>query len=384
MTLVFTESFDAQPTTAGTTLKTFLDTKWGRWPLGSGSMRGGVTLGAGQTTLNVAGRHGTGIELRGGPTNVSGKIEGLIDDALYNDTIIVGYACKITTWVSGGTQDLTLLQVGEKIAAGDVAHVYITIAAAPNASNTFTASVFRSPATLLGTFTAVPFNQWFYFETKIKISDSFGLVEIRVDGVPVFYQANIDTRNAGTGIVNCFEMHTIIANAPADYRFSIDDVYVLSAGGSAPFNDFLGDVTIDYVQPTANDTVAWTPSAGANWDAVADAIATGVPVITDYVSSNVDDQSDLYVLADTAYPAPSVIIGAATYAYADKTDSGGRSLGITNELSGTTVQSSDLVLRYSGNGGPQYCRFPRELAPDGGAWTTTKANTMKVGVKSRP
>lgn len=383
MTLIFTESFDAQPTTAGTTLKTFLDTKWGRWPSGAGSLRGGVTLGAGQTTLNVAGRHGTGIELRGGPTNVSARIEGLIDDGLYNDTIIVGFACKISNWVSGGTQDLTLLEVGEKIAAGDVDHCKLYISAIYNSGNTFTLNFSRG-GTLIGSQPCIPYNQWFYFEAKIKVHDTFGLFEVRVDGISVFYQANIDTRNAGTGIINCFNLHTIVANSPADYRFSIDDFYVLSGGGSAPFNDFLGDVTIDYVQPTANDTVAWTPSAGENWDAVADAQATGVPVTSDYVSSNTDNQIDQYVLADTAYPSPSIVLGAVTYAYADKTDSGARSLALINELSGSVVQSSDLVLRHSGNGGPQYVRFPRELAPDGAVWTTTKANSMKVGVKARP
>ena len=384
MTLVLTESFDAQPTTAGTTLKTFLDTKWGRWPAGSGTLRGGVTLGAGQTTLNVAGRHGTGVELRGGPTNVSATLMGIVDDSLYGDTIIVGYACKITAWTSGGTPDLCLLGVGERLPAGDVDHIRINISAIYNSANTFTMNVIRESSTTLGTAICIPFNQWFYFEAKVKIHDNFGSVEVRVDGTTVFNQANIDTRNAGLGYAQAFNMHTIVANSPADYRFTIDDVYVLTNAGSGPFNDFLGDVSIDYVQPTANDTVAWTPSAGANWDAVADTQATGVPVTTDYVSSSTDDQSDLYVLADSAYATPNNVIGAATYVYADKSDSGSRTVAITNELSGTTVQSSDLTLRYSGNGGPQYCRFPRELAPDGAAWTTAKANAMKVGVKARP
>lgn len=383
MTLVLTESFDAQPATAGITLKTYLDTKWGRWPAGSGTMRGGVTLGAGQTTLNVAGRHGTGVELRGGPTNISAILMGLIDDGLYGDTIIVGYACKITQYVQGVTPDLALIQVGERLPAGDVDHIKAYINADKNTSNTFTLNVARA-GTVLGTAMAIPYNVWFFFEAKIKIHSTYGSFEIRVDGTSVLYQANINTRNGGTGILNSFDMHTGVAAAPADYRFTIDDVYVLAGGGTAPFNDFLGDVTIDYVQPTADDTVAWTPSAGANWDAVADAVATGVPVITDYVSSSTDNQTDQYVLADTAYPSPSIVLGAATYAYADKSDSGARSLGLTNELSGTVAQSSDLVLRYSGNGGPQYCRFPRELAPDGTAWTTAKANSMKVGVKARP
>jgi len=383
MTLLLTESFDAWPTNGGDTVAAYLNTKWGRWLSGYASMQGGVTYGGGAASRGfVAGRHGTGFRLYGA-SGVNTFIEAVIEDCIGTDTVIVGYACNISWANSGGTQDLCLARFDEKVAGATVNHCAIRAATISGSNLVCYASRYPTP-TQIGSNFNVPMNIWIYLEIKVKIHDTAGTIEVRVDGQTVFSASGVDTRNAGTGICNSITHYVQSANPPADYSFKMDDYYLLNNAGSAPFNDFLGDVTIEYAQPSGDSSVAWTPSAGANWDAVNDSQATTTPVTTDYVSSSTDDQSDLYTLPSASAVAPSDILAVASYGYADKTDSGSRTVALTQELSGSTVQSSDLPLRYSGNGGPQYLRYIRDLAPDGAAWTLTKRNSMKTGIKARP
>jgi hypothetical protein len=375
MTLIITESFDGVAS-GGTNaqLVAYLGNKHGRYISGMAGLQGGAGGGG---LAPVVGRHpagGTAANLNG--TFTSATLNTIFEEGTEHDTVIIGLAIKIPGWAQSIGR---FLSIGEARSTGTVEHIRITGTAGPPVL----ATVQRSPSTTLGTFSLPVDTLWRYLEIKIRIHDTLGTVDVRLDGVSVLSLSGQDTRNAGVGNVSYVNwMQGIDGGASVSTNYSIEDMYICTGAGSAPFNDFLGDVTIEYLQPTANDSVAWTPSTGANWDAVAD--AQPVPVITDYVSSSTIDQLDQYVLADSAYSSPSDLLGVESYAYADKADSGNRTLAIIQELSGSVVASSDLTLRYTSNGGPMYLRFPRDLAPDAAAWTLTKLNSSKLGIKARP
>jgi len=383
MTLLLTESFDAWPTNGGDAANPYIHTKWGRWLAGYATMQGGVSSsGANAARGFQTGRHGTGYAIKGGSGH-STLIEAVMEDGIGTDTIIVGYACKIAWPGDDAGRKLIFAGIQEKVNAVTALHLTVE-STVVNGSNSCTVQALRSGTTPIGTTFLLPLNIWFYLEIKVKVHSTLGTVEVRMDGVTMLNLTNQNTRNGGTGIINSIYQSAAGGNPSLNYTITIDDYYLLNSAGSAPFNDFLGDVTIDHTQPSSNDTVAWTPSAGANWDCVSDAIATTLPVVSDYVSSLTQDQADLYNIAASSAIAPGTVLGVASYAYADKIDSGYRTIALTHDLSGTLVQSADLPLRYSLNGGPQYLRYLRELAPDGAAWSITKRNSLKIGIKARP
>src|SRR5262245_56180486 len=100
--------------------------------------------------------------------------------------------------------------------------------------------VTRMPSTSLGFFD-LPQGQWFYMEMKVTIHDTAGAVVVRIDGQTVLNLTNQDTRNGGTGFCNSIQF--ICGNVGSAYMsYNLDDFYICDTAGSAPFNDFLGDV----------------------------------------------------------------------------------------------------------------------------------------------
>lgn len=392
MALLFTESFDAHPTSSAAAIKTYLDTKWGQFLTGYTGLQGGVTfVGAGSNLGGgVAGRHGTGFRFHGGPS-ISTQAEIWFDPTTTTDTKIIGYACNITTNVAGGTQRWYMPVFYENPPSGQISP-HIGISPISFGSSVVVCRVWRGQNTVVenaqvGSDFALPMNTWIYLEIKCKVHPTAGEITIRQDGNVIFTFTGNTKNTAGslaTPYINRLFFFDQTANSPANFQATIDDLYVCDDTGASPFNTYLGDVTVEYKQPMADAAVLWTPSAGSNWDCVADAPATTVPITTDYVQSNIDDQLDLYQLEDSAYGSPNTIYAVATYAYADKSDSGGRNLAVVQDLSGTQVQSADQSLLYSGNGGPRYLRFMRQQDPTGAAWTIANFNALRIGVKARP
>ena len=135
-----------------------------------------------------------------------------------------------------------------------------------------------------------------YIEWKVLIADTGGTVELRFDGQTVLSLTGLDTQDNAPSTWNIFVLgqvnnpsNTNAATRTLDY----DDVYVCDGSGPAPWNNFLGDCRVDARFPTgpsANGApnTGWTPSAGANYEAVDDAVPNDdtdytvtVPLVTD-------------------------------------------------------------------------------------------------------
>lgn len=118
--------------------------------------------------------------------------------------------------------------------------------------------------TFAGT-TSVPINSWFYVEIKVTVGTS-GTFELHLNGA---VEIASTTANFGTSNISLirFEYGRLGGGST-----SVDDVYVLDTTGSAPRNDFLGDVAVRTLYPDGDGTYSqWTPSpSGPHHDDVDD------------------------------------------------------------------------------------------------------------------
>src|SRR5262249_36678260 len=109
-----------------------------------------------------------------------------------------------------------------------------------------------------------------YIEVKITISDTVGVVTVRVNGTSTGWLAltSQDTQNGGpstiTNIILGGDLVTNASNAPSHF----DDVVILDTTGAVN-NDFLGDCRVEAIFPNgAGNYAQWTPSTGSNFQNV--------------------------------------------------------------------------------------------------------------------
>ncbi len=116
---------------------------------------------------------------------------------------------------------------------------------------------------------AFPSLQWFHLEVKLKIDDTTGTVQVRVDGVDVINETGLDTRNGGAdALIDSIAFGSAESN---NVFLKICDIFILNEQGSAPLNDLIGPHTIESLRTdAAGNYTNWDPSAGANHDAVDD------------------------------------------------------------------------------------------------------------------
>lgn len=226
--------------------------------------------------------------------------------------------------------------------------------------------------TLLATSTNVmALNVWYYVEVKANVNSTTGSVDVHVDGISwASFSGNtqqaafttLDKVNVGT---------TVTSGGNGTWA---DDVYVLDSTGSAPYNTYLGDVTVRTLLPTAaGDLTQWTPSVAPNWDAVNEANSSS----TDFVGAATTALKDLYQVTDI--PAGSTVYAIQNWVYAAKSDAGvpPAPSPIAKGDGGTTRTDASITLSttYQHFQGPLYI-----TDPDGDALTVTNVNALQVGV----
>lgn len=381
MTLIVTESFDGSSTLLDVE---YLDAKHGKFIPGLSGRQGGC-LKVGSYAAAVAGRHGQALQLYCYQFNGGnyGNLATIFDPAEEDDVVVLGLA------MNGGFAINTSdgFYIGEyRNVAGTATRIdHVRIHPSSSGALSGPMDVRNAVGTIVGTFNGALSSLWKYVEIKVKVHATLGTIEVRIDGVTVLNLTGQNTRNTATGSTGL--INTVLINNTsygANISVFIDDMYILNEQGAAPFNDFLGDVTIQYLQPNGvGSNSAWTPSGGFNWDAVADPLATA-PLITDFVSSLSTDQKDTYTVENLSQVAPSNVLGVANYAYADKTDTGLRTVALVTKLAANETQSADQVLRDATAGGAQYLKQVVQTKPGGGSWTIDDVNAMEIGVVCRP
>jgi len=217
--------------------------------------------------------------------------------------------------------------------------------------------------------------QWYYIEFTATISDTVGVVELKIDGTSVIGPlTSQDTRNGANSTANQLRIgQDVNSNSP----FDIDDLYVLDSGGSSPTNTYLGDIKVETLYPNGNGNSSVLLNDGGNttnnYTHVDETFPNGD---TDYVESSTVGDKDTYAYTNMATTAGTVF-GVQINPYAKKTDAGTRSIKTVARVSTTEVDGPVQTLGAS----YAYLTDIRETKPGGGAWTISDVNGAEFGVK---
>ena len=157
----------------------------------------------------------------------------------------------------------------------------------------------------------------------------------------------------------------------------IDDLYILDGSGSAPWNDFLGDVEIGVIRPNGvGDQDDFTPSGAAtNWEAIDD--TTPDDDTTHNAGASVG-MKDLVQMEDVSLT--SGIFGAQFLVSAKRSNDGLASMVPILKQSGVEYPGTEWAL---GNTYHYRLREIYENSPGGAAWTPTILNAIQAGYERK-
>lgn len=205
-------------------------------------------------------------------------------------------------------------------------------------------------------------DSWIHLQIKVHADPTVGFIEIRVDGQtsPVinWTNQNIPALDA-VGFLNS-----------GDFEFHLSDFVVVDGTGSSN-NDFLGDVRVQTLFPTADSTVQFSPAA-SNYTYVDENNDDGD---TSFVSSSTVGHQDLLVSATLSASATSVY-AVAPEAMARKDDAGNRNLKLLTRTGGTTYASPEEILNASYF---QYKHIQNTNPNTSSAWTPAEVNAATFG-----
>lgn len=155
-------------------------------------------------------------------------------------------------------------------------------------------------ATLIGTANLIILSQtWYVFELHVKIDDSAGIVEFRIDGVQ-YVTYNGDTKPDANTVITKLQFGQIYSS----YSY-YDDIIVNDISGSVN-NSWPNGAKIVKLKPNADgSTKQWTPSAGSDHYALVD---EAVPSGTDFLQSTTAGEVEELALENL--PAEALSIAA--------------------------------------------------------------------------
>lgn len=230
--------------------------------------------------------------------------------------------------------------------------------------------------TLLGSSASgkVQTGVWHYIELKATLHDTTGTVDVQVDGTNVISLTSQDTKNGGTkSVFDSFKIH----GESGQHYF--DDIYLCNGAGTKN-NDFLGDTKVYALAPSGNGN--YSQLVGSDSDSTDNYLLVDeapTPSGTDYVGSATVGNKDTYTYADLT-PTSGTIHGVYLHNYAQKTDTGAKSMRRVVRSGGTDSAGSDLTLPTS------WAWFGElmEQNPVGPAdWTVASVNAAEFGVEVR-
>lgn len=183
-------------------------------------------------------------------------------------------------------------------------------------------------------------NEWNYIEVKWNAVNSIGADTfiVRVNGEEwINVPAGMDCQNqtsSGIGRV-LFQGSNTVFNY-------YDDVYIVDLEGPAPNNDFLGDISIETLDPNGNgNTNQFTGSDADSTDNYLLVDETVPDDDTTYVGDATVSDIDLYAFEDMA-TTPLVIYAIHSMAVVKKTDASAKTGRLITRVNGSNYEGSDF------------------------------------------
>lgn len=317
----------------------------GKWSSSGGT----VTIGS------ASGRFGNGLRVTAGTSFIQRGFDA-------QATWVVGFAFRAGSLPGSPAALCSFLDTGT---------IHCGVALSDTTGQLF---AFRSTAaTVLGTGPALTVGTWYYLEVKATISDTVGVVVVRLNGTTVLNLTGIDTRNSANATANTVRLGSTAATT--GFSNDYDDVYIFDATGSAN-NDFAGDCRVEQVLPSgAGATTAWTPSAGANYAAVDEVPPNGD---TDYVSSATAGQTDTYAFGDLSVASSGTVKAVQATVQARKDDAGSRSLALVTRPGSTDRVGATQAVADTYVACPQLWDTNPDTAA---AWTVAEVNSSQFGFR---
>lgn len=215
---------------------------------------------------------------------------------------------------------------------------------------------------------------WCFMEVGVVLSATVGTITVKVNGVSVL---------ALTGLNNCAGTGTVCgawSNGDAGVSqnsspFSMMHHYFSDLTGSAPWNTYIGDVRVQTLLPTADNSVQFSHNGlGSNH-----ANAALVPPVpgTDFNSDSTSGHQDSFNMGTIA-AALTTVYGVNVKVLAEKSDAGARSLETVLISGGTTANGSSTALQQTA----QQLKTMYQTDPNTSAqWTAATVNLAKAGYK---
>ena len=262
--------------------------------------------------------------------------------------------------------DLTVSFLGDSNTTTHITFIY------SGTSKVFKVYRGTTSGTLLATGTTIlGLNAWHYAEMHVKISDTVGVAELRLDGATTNeITFSGDTKNAGTNI--SVDSVLFIASTTLDFT----DVYICDTTGSTN-NSWLGDVTVRTLTPNGNG--AFSQLLGSDADSVNNYLLVNEQPVssTQYTGSATTSQHDSYTMADL--PAGTTTVrGVQLNSYMAKSDAtAGSSKGMLR-IASTNYYGATQTLTTT------YATYtdPFDLNPNTTiAWTPTDVNGLETGME---
>ncbi len=204
-------------------------------------------------------------------------------------------------------------------------------------------------------------------EARVKIHDTAGVVQVKVDGEMVIDFSG-DTKPGTDTQIN---MLTLGAAGSGNYGYAYYDDFIVDDA------DWIGNTKIQAILPNAaGSSTQWDPSAGNNYDCVDERPASD----TDYVSTNTVDEIDLYAASNLSGSIGSVkcVQLQARCAYEGSPTPTHLQLGLRS--GGANYFSADKTPPAS-FGQSVYALWYTNPA-DSEAWEEADVNALEIGFKA--
>lgn len=219
---------------------------------------------------------------------------------------------------------------------------------------------------------------WHHVESKFRVDTTTGFVEVRVDGVEVINETNVDTQDFDGNVLSIkfgpMALTTPLTGVGEDF-FAMDDIYILKTEGGAP-DDFLGPrAQVRSLPPTGDNLTQWdTTSIGTVHYTLIDENGADS---ADYVETTTNTDRDEFDLTDIAESEGTFY---AVKIEAEATDEGdtNNTLDVEVESGGSRSQTSYTV---SDSASTVYNHYAATDPQGGGAWTKSRVDAMRAGIE---